>query len=231
MRILLNILEAVEARDLVGMMAILVVPTTFGVLLWRKSPMVSSWGRLLMTMAGLSLFGWAVVVAICMFGPMPDNGFALVCGLLFGWAYAWVVGLPVLVLSFLLRGMEALVRWIVRKTMGRQSLGGMSTLGGALFLLFSMVVYPVCLCVKPAEMWKDWDGRKYRTKCVKGIVHVQIREAGETTDVCLDASSYHHFDVVPVSAECLVLKSSDVGQRFVRKVDGKWTWQADVLLP
>lgn len=58
-----------------------------------------------------------------------------------------------------------------------------------------------------------------------GIVHVQIREGGKIVDVRSDASSYHHFHVEPLSADELLLKSSDVGLRIIRKVDGEWVVQ------
>lgn len=77
-------------------------------------------------------------------------------------------------------------------------------------------------CCGPSEMWKEWGGRQYRAKSVQGIVHVQIREFGRIADVCSDASVYHRFCVEPVSSDELLLKSSDVGSRIVRKVEGEW---------
>ena len=79
-------------------------------------------------------------------------------------------------------------------------------------------------------MWKEWNGRQYSAKSVQGIVHVQIREGGKIVDVRSDASGYHHFHVEPLSADELLLKSSDVGLRIIRlriirKVDGEWVVQ------
>lgn len=79
--------------------------------------------------------------------------------------------------------------------------------------------------IKPSEMWKEWGGRQYRAKSVQGIVHVQIREFGRIADVCSDASGYHRFCVEPVSVDELLLKSSDVGLRIIRRVDGEWVMQ------
>lgn len=219
---LLNILGTVDWRDFVTVEFLLSVPTVFCLLIWRKSPWVKPFGRLLATMAALSLFGWAMTVVAVFDRPTPDNGFATMCGLAFGWAYAWIIGAPILVLSFLLRALHVIAMWLQRKLTWSASCRGSLAVCIAILLIGSMGVYPVCLCVKPAEMWKAWDARHYRTKSVQGLVHVQIRESGRIVDVCSYASSDHRFRVEPVSADALLLKSSDAGSQIIRKVDGEW---------
>ena len=219
---MLNIVAAVHWRDFVEAILLLSVPTTFCLLIWFKSPLVRSFGRVTATMAVFSLFGWAVMVGCVFLGPAPDNGFATFCALVFGWAYAWIIGLPVLVLSFCLRAI-----FFRRRATEGEPQTKISTMGVVLFLFMSLVVYPACLCVRPSEMWKEWGSRQYRVRSFDGIVHVQIREAGKTTNVRSDASSYHRFNVEPVSAEELRLDSSDVGVRIIRKVGGNWELESD----
>ena len=204
MNSLLNIVGTIDWGDFAVAAFLLAVPTVFCLLIWLKSPLVRSIGRLLATMVGLSLCGWIIIAIVSFAGPASENGFAGICGLVFGWAYAWIIGVPVLLLSFLLRVLHGLAM---------------------ILLIVSLVIYPLCLCVKPSEKWKEWGGRQYRAKSVQGIVHVQIREFGRIADVRSDASGYHRFCVEPVSADELLLKSSDVGSRIIRKVDGDWALQ------
>lgn len=232
MNYLLNILGTVDLHDFVTAELELSVPTIFCLLIWVKSPLVKPLGRLLVTMAGLSLFGWAITVVAVFAGPAFDNGFAYICAVAFGWAYAWILGVPVLLLSFLLRALDGFVSvwWILRKATGRGPCGWSHTACIVILVVASLVFYPLCLVVKPSEMWKEWNGRQYSAKSVQGIVHVQIREGGKIVDVRSDASSYHHFHVEPLSADELLLKSSDVGLRIIRlriirKVDGEWVAQ------
>lgn len=227
MNYLLNILGTVDLHDFVTVELELSVPTIFCLLIWVKSPSVKPLGRLLVTMAGLSLFGWAITVVAVFAGPVFDNGFAYICAVAFGWAYAWILGVPVLLLSFLLRALDGFVSvwWILRKATGRGPCGWSHTACIVILVVSSLVFYPLCLAVKPSEMWKEWNGRQYSAKSVQGIVHVQIREGGKIVDVRSDASGYHHFHVEPLSADELLLKSSDVGLRIIRKVDGEWVVQ------
>ena len=224
---MLNILETVDWNNFVTAELMLSVPTIFCLLIWLKSPLVKGLGRLLATMAGFSLLGWAVTVIAVFAGPTPDNGFVFVCAVVFGWAYAWVLGVPVLLLSFLLRGLCGVAIWLQRKLTGGVACRGCMAACVMILLIVSLGVYPLCLCVNPSEMWKEWDGRQYRAKSVQGIVHVQIRESGRIVDVCSDASGYHHFRVEPVSADSLLLNSSDVGSQIIRKVDGEWVLQEE----
>ena len=222
---LFNIAETIDWWDFAVAAFLLTVPTVFCLLVWLKSPLVKSIGRLLATMVGLSLYGWIIVAIVSFVGPVPENGFATICGLAFGWAYAWIIGVPVLLLSFLLRGLYGVAMWFQSKLTGSGACRGSLMVCVVIFLIVSLGVYPLCLCVNPSEMWKEWDGRQYRAKSVQGIIHVQIREFGRITDVCSDASGYHHFRVEPVSANALLLNSSDVGSQIIRKVDGEWILQ------
>jgi hypothetical protein len=225
MNYLLNIVEAICWSDFICVAPLLAVPTTFCLLLWLKSPLVKSLGRLLATMAVLSLIGWVIVVAGTFCSQMPENGFASFCTLAFGWTYAWIVGLPVILLSFLLRVLHSLPQCFRKKMAGYESSREKQIVHVAILLFVWLVIYPACLCVKPAEMWKKWNGRQYRVKSVDGIVHVQIREDGKVADVSSDASGYHRFHVEPTSAEELIFKSSDVGTRIIQKVDDNWIMQ------
>lgn len=157
--------------------------------------------------------------------PNARNGFASFCALTLGWTYAWIVGLPVILLSFLLRVLHSLPKSFRKKMAGCESSREKQIVHVAILLLVSLVIYPACLCVKPAEIWKEWNGRQYRVKSVDGIVHVQIREDGKIADVSSDASSYHRFHVEPASAEELLFMSSDVGTRIIQKVDDNWIMQ------
>ena len=225
MNSLLNIVGTIDWGDFAVVAFLLAVPTVFCLLIWLKSPLVRSIGRLLATMVGLSLCGWIIIAIVSFAGPASENGFAGICGLVFGWAYAWIIGVPVLLLSFLLRVLHGLAMWFQRKLTGSEACRGSLMVCVVILLIVSLVIYPLCLCVKPSEKWKEWGGRQYRAKSVQGIVHVQIREFGRIADVCSDASGYHRFCVEPVSADELLLKSSDVGSRIIRKVDGEWVLQ------
>ena len=113
MRYLVNALQTVDVRAAVEVATLLVPSTVLCLLIWYKSPWVKSFGRMLATIGLLSLFGWAVVAFGALTGPMPDNGFAIVCALLFGWAYVWILGLPVLLSAFVLR-VVANFGWLLR---------------------------------------------------------------------------------------------------------------------
>ena len=54
------------------------------------------------------LFCWGVVVLVTFlvtqFGRYPENGFAVVCAYLFGWAYIWFTMIPIGLIYLLIRG-------------------------------------------------------------------------------------------------------------------------------
>ncbi|MDO5320284.1 MAG: hypothetical protein Q4G65_16780 [bacterium] len=228
MKNLLYILQTVDVHSFVASMLLLVVPTAFCLLIWYRSPLVRSLGRLLSTMVVLSLIGWAFVVVECLTDPMPENGFAVFCGMFLGWVYPWLFGIPILLFSFVLHVLFSWGRRIGRKEMRRDSLVSNRPLGGAAVLLVgALIVYPICLSVKPEEKWHEWCGKQYRAIPVDGMVHVQIREAGRVVDIRSDASAYHRFGIEQMAAEELVLWISDVGRRILRKVDGRWMWQEE----
>ena len=218
----LNVLQAVDVRAAVEVAMLLAPPTLLCLLIWFKSPWVKSFGRMLVTIGLLSLFGWAGVAIGALTGPMPDNGFAIVCALVFGWAYVWILGLPVLLFAFVLR-VVCNLGWMMRRRLsGGELVRGNPTCSVAILLVVAFVLCPIGMSVRTGEMWKDWGARQYRTKCIDGIVHVQIRENGRVADVRSGASVYHRFDLKPLSSEELLLKSSDVGPRVIRKVGGEW---------
>lgn len=222
MRYLVNILQAVDVRAAVEVVTLLVPSTVLCLLIWFKSPWVKSFGRMLATVGLLSLWGWVAVAFGALTGPMPDNGFAIVCAILFGWVYVWILGLPVLLFAFVLR-VVANFSWLVRQRwFGREEARGKPICSIVILLMFSFVLCPVGMSVRTAEMWKDWGVRQYRTKCVDGIVHVQIRENDQVADIRSDASEYHRFDIEALSVDELLLKSSDIGSRVIRKVGDKW---------
>ena len=225
MRYLVNILQAVDVRAAVEVAMLLALPTVLCLLIWFKSPWVKSFGRVLATIGLLSLFGWAAVAIGALTGPMPDNGFAIVCALLFGWAYVWILGLPVLLIAFVLRAVSNLGWKMRQRWFGREVARGKPICSIVILLMFAFVLCPVGMSVRTAEMWKDWGARQYRTKCVDGIVHVQIRENGQVVDIGSDASEYQRFGIEVLSVDELMLKSSDVGSRVIRKVGDKWDYQ------
>ena len=227
MRYLVNILQAVDVRAAVEVAMLLVPSTVLCLLIWHKSPWVKSFGRMLATVGLLTLFGWAGVAVGALTGPMPDNGFAIVCALLFGWAYVWILGLPILLVAFVLR-IVSNFGWMVRQRwFGCEAVRGKPICSVVILLVVAFVLCPIGMSVRTAEMWKDWGVRQYRTKCVDGIVHVQIRENGQVVDVKSNASAYHRFGVESLSTDELLLKSSDVGSRVIRRVGDKWDFQAD----
>ena len=120
MRYLVNALQTVDVRAAVEVATLLVPSTVLCLLIWYKSPWVKSFGRMLATIGLLSLFGWAVVAFGALTGPMPDNGFAIVCALLFGWAYVWILGLPVLLFAFVLRVVANFGRLVRQRWLGRE---------------------------------------------------------------------------------------------------------------
>ena len=140
MNYLLNIVEAICWSDFICVASLLAVPTTFCLLLWLKSPLVKSLGRLLATMAVLSLIGWVIVVAGTFCSQMPENGFASFCTLAFGWTYAWIVGLPVILLSFLLRVLHSLPQCFRKKMAGYESSREKQIVHVAILLFVSLVI-------------------------------------------------------------------------------------------
>lgn len=149
---LLDILQSVDVHDFVVSLLVLFVPTVFSLLFWYKSPLVRSPVRLLTTMVVLSLFGWAVVVVDCLARPMPENGFAVFCALTLGWVYPWVLGIPVLLSSCVLRVLFSFIERVRRK--GRRSgpwTSGRPLWGVVILLLVSLMIYPICLSVRTGE--------------------------------------------------------------------------------
>ena len=184
---LLDIFQVVDVHDFVVSMLVMVVPTVFCLLFWNKSSLVRSPVRLLATMAVLSLFGWAVVVVDCLAGPMPDNGFAIVCALALGWVYPWLLGMPVLLFSCILRVLCSFLGRILRKG-GRHDpcTSDRPRWGVVILLVVSQIIYPICLSVKTGERGRAWRGIQCRTNrgrdCVcagpNGRGGVKIRESG-----------------------------------------------------
>lgn len=70
--------------------------------------------------------------------------------------------------------------------------------------------------------WKDWGDRQYRLQRVDNIVHVEIREGGMVEDVDTHASTFSRYDIKTVSADELLLKSSDIGSWLIGKQGGRW---------
>ena len=202
--------------------ALCALPTAFCVLIWRKSPVVRSLGRVLAVIGCISLVGWALVAAEALWGSVPVSGFARFCAIAFGWAYVWVVGIPVLLFSFLLRCSFDVGWWIRRKLARRDFERGKPIWGVALLLAVSLIVYPYVLTVRPKEQWKDWGDRQYRLQRVDNIVHVEIREGGTVEDVDTHASTFSRYDIKTVSADELLLKSSDIGSWLIGKHGGRW---------
>ena len=137
-------------------MAPCALPTVFCVLIWRKASLVRSFCRMLAVMGCISLAGWALIVVDALFGAMPENGFALFCAMAFGWAYVWVVGIPILVFSFLLRCCFDVGWCIRRKLTRREFVRGKPIWGVVLLLAMSLIAYPYMLTVRPKEQWHDW---------------------------------------------------------------------------
>lgn len=143
-----NFLGTVDWSGFLSAELLLAVPTAFCLLVWLRSPLVRPLRRLMVTVAVLSLIGWAVVVGEFVRHP-PENGFATFCALAFGWAYAWVIGVPVLLLSFLLRVIHGASAWFLGKKTGAGSCRVNPTVCIAILVLASLVVYPLCLCCRP----------------------------------------------------------------------------------
>ena len=208
--------------EFVFCMALNALPAVFCVLIWRGSPLVRSLGRVLAVMGCVSMVGWALIAAGTRWGLMPVDGFARLCAITFGWAYVWVVGIPILLFSFLLRCCFDVGWWIRRKLARCDLERGKPIWGVALLLAVSLIVYPYVLTVHPNEQWKDWGDRQYRLQRVDNIVHVEIREGNEVCDVDTRASTFHRYAVEVSSKDELLLKSSDIGNWLIGKHDGRW---------
>ena len=80
----------------------------------------------------LTLIGWVGVagemyVAVLL-GHGPENGIALFCAYVFGWAYVWITMIPIGLLYLLLRGAVRGIGWIFRRG-SRKNAGGESVSG------------------------------------------------------------------------------------------------------
>lgn len=223
---LLNYLQAVDIGDCLAAMLILSVPTTLCLLLWFRASCVATWRRLSLTIIVLVLAGWGVVFFGCFVATSAENGFSHVCALFLGWAYPWILGFPILLLTLVFWGIDALGRRLRRKVAVREESLERPPRWLLISFVFAVIVYSVFLSVKPAAVWRDWGDRQYRT-VVTGdkIVHVQIREANQVYDVESCATYYHRYDVEPASDDTLLFRSSDIGDQYLRKTNGIWQWQ------
>lgn len=202
--------------------ALCALPTVFCALIWRKSPLVRSLGRVLAVIGCVSVVGWALIAAETLWGSVPVSGFARLCAIAFGWVYVWIVGIPILLFSFLLRCCFDVGWWIRRKLTRRDLERGKSIWCVALLLAVSLIVYPYVLTVRPNEQWKDWGDRQYRLQRVDNIVHVEIREGNDVCNVDTRASTFHRYAVEVSSEDELLLKSSDIGNWLIGKHGGRW---------
>lgn len=225
MEIMLNYLQAVDLGDCLAVMLVLSFPVTLCLLFWFRAACVATKGRLLLTVLLLVLVGWGVVFCGTLIAPAAENGFAQVCAFFFGWAYPWIIGLPIIILALILRGLVALGGLIRRKVSGDEESSEELPRWPVVLFVIAIVAYSVFVSVKPRALWHDWGMRQYRSIIVEKIVHVQIRETDQVSDVKSCASCYHRYDIVPVTEDELLLKSSDIGDQYLRKVNGKWEWQ------
>ena len=69
MNSLLNIVGTIDWGNFAVVAFLLAVPTVFCLLIWLKSPLVKSIGRLLATMVCLSLCGWIIIAIVSFAGP------------------------------------------------------------------------------------------------------------------------------------------------------------------
>ena len=211
-----------NVAEFVFCMALCALSAVFCVLIWRKASLVRSFGRMLATIGCISLAGWALIVGEALSGAMPENGFARFCAMAFGWAYVWVVGIPIFVFSFLLWRCFDVGWWIRRKLTRREFVRGKPIWGVVLLLAMSLIAYPYVLTVRPKEQWHDWGDRQYRLQRVDNIVHVEIREGGAIEDVDTHASTFGRYDIKTVSADELLLESSDIGDWLIGRQGGRW---------
>ena len=213
--------------EFVFCVALCALPTAFCVLIWRKSPLVNSFGRMLATMGCISLVGWALVtMAKRFFGWLPEGGLAYACAvawpIAFGWAYVWVVGIPILLFSWLLRCCFDVGWWIRRKLARREFERGKPIWGVALLLVVALIAYPYARTARPEERWRDWGDRQYRLRRVDNLVHVEIREGETVADVNTRASTFSRYELKKASGDELLLKSWDIGNWLIGKRGGHW---------
>jgi len=84
--------------DILG--TILFVDVPIGMCLWHwfKPEHFREW-RWMIPFGLMTLGSWAVMAGgmwlACKTGHGPDNGFAAVCAVLFGWAYIWLTMIPI----------------------------------------------------------------------------------------------------------------------------------------
>lgn len=221
-RHLLDALENVDIYSLIEAMVVLPVPTAFALLVWYKSRLVNSFGRKIAVLALLSLFGWAVVVIYIFFGKPPENGFAYFSALVFGWMYAWLIGVPVIIIWLSLMAGVSVARRIRRKVMGIEPSGRPPMWAVILLLFASLVVYPIFLSCPRDATWNDWDDRQYRVVKKDNLVHIEIREGESIVDVDTRASIFSRYAVEVSSKDELLLKSSDIGNWLIGRQNGRW---------
>lgn len=203
------------------------LPTAFCVLVWRKSPLVSSLWRILLCVAAVSVLGGvAGWLESAILEGSPKTPALLACGS----ASVWIWGVPIFLCSFILRTLFEFGWWVREKVARRKIERGKPIWGVVILLALSLVVYPPCLMSvlridnprRCYRTWNDWDERQYRVRVEDRIVHMQIRDGESVADVRTDASAVHGFWIYKNTKDELMLNSSDVGHRFVGKVDGRW---------
>ena len=208
-------------------MALCALPTALCVLVWRKSPLVCSARRVLAGMGVVGLVGWTLIGGSVLLLPYfpeyaPDNGFASFCALVFGWAYVWVLGIPIMLFSFLLRCCFN-AGWWVRRKVSRREVARDKPVWGVVILLFaSLIAYPYLLTRRPEAQWHDWGERQYRIQREDSLVHVEIREGEDVWNVDTRASAFSRYAVEESSKDELLLKSTDIGNWLIGKQGGCW---------
>lgn len=187
--LLQNYLQAVDVRVGAATLIILVVPTTFSLLFWFGSTIVKVPIRLMATVVLLSLIGWVMVVIGCLIRPGNHDGSSLIF-VLFGWAYVWIVGLPIMLMSLFLRGLFMLRRWWRRKMANQQMPQDCPRLLVVVLLVGMMVVHSVIEGFNSGAVWRTWSGGQYRMVHSDGFVHMQICDSSGVSDVRTEETVY-----------------------------------------
>ena len=154
----------------------------------------------------LCLYGLAVLLGRCPIRHYHDGAESFL-------VHDEHFGIPILLCAFLLRCGFGFGWWVREKVAKRKIERGNPVWGVAILVVLSVVILPIFLTVKPDRIWREWNGRRYRTMVEENIVHVQVRENGKDFDIHTDASAIMRYHLKSISDDELQLKSSDVGCR------------------
>ena len=104
--------------DILGIIFFAHVPIAMCLWHWFKPEHFREW-RWMIPFGLMTLGSWAVMAGgmwlACKTGHGPDNGFAAVCAVLFGWAYIWLTMIPIGAVYVVFRAILKLIPYTAKK--------------------------------------------------------------------------------------------------------------------